>query len=200
MAIFRQRFAIESPLPIDEARKKLLAVVKTGLPKCAKCGEMLAGAGALFCSSCGQAVSRDAPPRQPWLQRAFSSRKGFEFEGTVRAQGFWISRIIYYRNACIPIVTGRFEPSGAGTRIVVEMTMHPLGWVLLVGGMGLFFAVPAAILAGGQSSSSNVLAIVVFAGPCFIYMVCWLAFAAEASIARGVMGRIWESGGRTAAD
>jgi hypothetical protein len=81
MAIFRQRFAIESPLPIDEARKKLLAVVKTGLPKCAKCGEMLAGAGALFCSSCGQAVSRDAPPRQPWLQRAFSSRKGFEFEG-----------------------------------------------------------------------------------------------------------------------
>jgi len=37
MAIFRQRFVIGSPFPVDEARKKLLAVVKTDPPPCAKC-------------------------------------------------------------------------------------------------------------------------------------------------------------------
>ncbi len=192
MEIFRQRFAIESPYPVDEARGKLLAVVRTDLPKCEKCGEMLAARGALFCSSCGQAVSRRAPLPKPWLLRAFSSRQGFEFEGSIRPEGFWISRIISYRNSCIPIVTGRFEPSGAGTRITIEMNMHPLGWVFLVGGMGLSFTIPTAILSANQSSSSSVLAIVAFAAPCFIFMVCWLAFGAEASIARAAMRRIWE--------
>lgn len=192
MAIFRQRFAIASPLPVDEARRKLLAVVKTRLPKCEKCGELLTGTGVLFCSSCGQAVNQDAVPRQSFLRRAFS-RQGFEFEGSVWPQGFGISRIIYYRNACIPIVIGRFEANGGGTRIVIDMTMHPLGWLLLVGSMGLSFVVPLAILSGGQSSSNNVLAIVAVAGPCFICLVCRLAFAAEASTARGMMERIWES-------
>jgi hypothetical protein len=194
MAIFRQRFVIETLFPVDEARKKLLAVVKTDLPKCAKCGDMLAAPGALFCSSCGQAVSRHAPPPQPWLQRAFFSRRGFEFEGNIWPQGFRISRIINYRNSCIPIITGRFEPSSAGTRIVIEMKMHPLGWVFLVGGMGLSFLVPVVIVFSGDNGpSSNVLAIVPFAAPCFIWMVCWLAFAAEASVARTAIRRIWES-------
>jgi hypothetical protein len=191
MAIFRQRFAIESPLPVDEARKKLLAVVETDLPKCARCGLMLAW-GALFCTSCGQALSRDTrPPRSPIL-RAFSSRRGLEFEGIVRPQGFRISRNISYQNACIPIVTGQFEPSGLGTRIVIEMKMHPLGWVLLVGGMGLMSFVPAVILAADQKSS-NVLAVAALAAPCFIFTVCWVAFTAEASIARTAMRRIWEN-------
>jgi hypothetical protein len=178
---------------MDDVRNRLLAVVRTDLPKCAKCGQMLATAGALFCSSCGQAVTQQAPWPRPWLVvRAFSSRQGCEFEGIVRPQAFRISRIISYRNSCLPIVTGRFEPSGTGTRIVIEMKMHPLGWVLLVGGMGMFFFVPGAILAGGAGSSSTVLAIVAFAAPCFIYLMCWLGFAGEASVACAAMRRIWE--------
>jgi len=192
MAIFRKSLVIESPFPVDDARKRLLAVVKTGQPKCAKCEEILAAWDALFCSSCGQAVNRQASPPQPWLRRAFPSRKGFEFEGAIWPQGFRVSRIIYYRNSCIPIVTGRFEPSSTGTRIVIEMKMHPLGWVLLVGGMGMFFFVPGAILAGGAGSSSTVLTIVAFAAPCFIYLMCWLGFAGEASVACAAMTRIWE--------
>jgi hypothetical protein len=194
MAIFGQRFAIESPFPVDETRRKLLAVVRTGLPACTRCGQILLAAGACFCSYCGQALSPQAPAPQPWLRRAFPSRQGYEFEGFVSPQGFRISRIISYRNACIPVVRGRFEPSGAGTRIVIEMAMHPLGWVLLVGGMGLSFFVPALIIFGGDKApSSSIDAVVPFAAPCLIGLVCWLAFAAEAGIARGALSRIWAS-------
>jgi len=192
MAIFRQTLVIEAPFPVDVARQKLLAVVKTDLPACARCGQILAGAGARFCSNCGQAVIAEAALPRPWLLRAFSSRQGFEFEGMVSPQGFRISRIISYRNSCIPILSGRFEPFSAGTRIVIEMKMHPLGWVFLVGGMGISCFVPALIILGG-GRGSGVLAPAALVAPCFIGMVCWLAFAAEAGIARGAMNRIWES-------
>ncbi len=195
MAIFRQRFVIESPFPVDEAWKKLLAVVKTDQPTCANCGLILAGAGAArFCSSCGQAVSPQAPLPQLWLLRAFSSRQGFEFEGNVSPQGFRISRIISYRNSCIPIIGGRFEPSSAGTRIVIEMKMHTLGYVFLVGGMGLLFVVLSSFIpTGDKAPGSAVVAIAPFAGPCFIYMVCWVFFAMEVSIARAALRKLWES-------
>jgi hypothetical protein len=54
-----------------------------------------------------------APYTQTWTQRLFSSG-GFEFEGDVSPQGFDITRIISYRNSCIPVIRGRFEPSGTG--------------------------------------------------------------------------------------
>lgn len=192
MAIFQQRFVIEAPFPVDEAWTKLLALVKTDLPVCAKCGRVLAAVGARFCSSCGQAVIPQATLPRPLVLRAASSRQGFEFEGNVSPQGFRISRIISYRNSCIPIIRGRFEQSGTGTRVVIEMKMHPLGWVFLVGGMGLSCLVPAAIILGG-GKGSGVLAPVAIVAPCFLGLVCWLAFAAEAGIARGAMSRIWES-------
>jgi hypothetical protein len=191
MAIFRQRFVIEAPFPVDVAWKKLLAVVKTDPPTCAQCGQILAGAGARFCSNCGRQA-----PSQPWQRPASFSQRGFEFEGYVSPQGFRISRIITYSTsrtaAFISIVTGRFEPSGAGTRIVIEMKMHPLGWLFLVAGTGLSFFVPAAYIAGGYPSSV-VLAIVALAAPCVIGMMCWFFFAAEAGTARAAIGRIWGS-------
>jgi hypothetical protein len=191
MAIFRQRFAIESLFPMDDAWKRLLAATKTDRPTCAGCGHILDGKVARFCSSCGQPVSPQASLPKPWLLRAFSSRKGFEFEGCVSPQEFRISRIISYRNSCIPIISGRFEPFGAGTRIVIEMAMHPLGYVFLVPGMGLSFLVPVMILAGGNAPSSAFFAILPFAAPCFIGGLCWFVFAAEAGVAREALSRIW---------
>src|ERR1700722_6519969 len=135
VAIFRQSFAIESPFPIGDAWKRLLAVTQTDRPTCAGCGHILTLPGAHFCSNCGQPVSLRAGLPKPWLLRALSSRKGFEFEGPVSPQKFQISRIISYRNSCIPMISGRFEPAGAGTRIVIEMRMHPLGYVFLIPGM-----------------------------------------------------------------
>src|ERR1700733_10296347 len=126
MAVFRQRFEIESLLPMQEAWKKLLPMVRTNLPICAGCGQALPEAGAVrFCSKCGQPAG--ALP-QTWEHGLFTS-DGFEFEGDVSPQGFNISRIISYRNSCIPVIQGRFEPSATGTRIVIEMNMHPLGYV-----------------------------------------------------------------------
>lgn len=160
-------------------------MVKTNLPICAECGQTLAGAGAVrFCSNCGQ----PAPPHLPqtWVQRHFSSG-GFEFEGDVSPQEFNVSRIISYRNSCIPVIRGRFEPSAAGTRIVIEMKMHPLGYVFLVGRITISFVVLSILAVNGQGFP--VTAVAAFAAPCFIFTVCWVAFALEASTARAALRR-----------
>lgn len=103
-------------------------MVKTNLPVCVECGQTLPESGAVrFCSKCGQPI---LPLPQTWGQGLFASG-GFEFEGDVSPQGFNITRITY-RNSCIPVIRGRFEPSAIGTRIVIEMNMHPLGYVFLV--------------------------------------------------------------------
>jgi hypothetical protein len=193
MAIFRQSFVIESLLPQGDAWKRLLAATKTDQPTCADCGHILLGKEVRICSSCGQPVSPQASLARPWLVRAFSSRKGFKFEGSVSPQEFRISRIISYRNSCIPIISGRFEPSGAGTRIVIEMKMHPLGYVLLVVGMVLSFQMPVMILGGGDAPSSAVFTMLPFAALCVVGGMCWLIFAIEAGVAREALSRIWET-------
>jgi hypothetical protein len=187
MGIFRQKFVIESFLPVQEAWRKLLPVVKTNLPICAECGQTLDGAGAVrFCSYCGQPTPPHLP--QTWMQRHFSSG-GFEFEGDVSPQAFNISRIISYRNSCIPIIRGRFEPSAIGTRIVIEMKMNSLGYVFLVGGITISFVVLSILAVNGQGLP--VTGIAAFAAPCFIFLVCWIAFAAEAGTARAALSRFW---------
>ena len=185
MAIFRQRIEIESFLPAQEAWRKLLPVVKTNLPICAACGQTLPEAGAVrFCSECGQpALSRP----QTGVQGLFASG-GFEFEGDVSPQGFNISRLISYRNSCIPVIRGRFEPSANGTRIVIEMNMHPLGYVFLVGGAMISFVV-TSVLASDQVSPLAPAA--AFGIPCLIFTVCWIVFAAEARAAGAALRRLW---------
>src|ERR1700722_1703335 len=110
MGFFRQTLVIDSVLPEQEAWKKLLSMVRTNLSVCAECGGMLAPA-VRFCSNCGQSTPPPLP--QTWAERRFSS--GFEFEGDVSPREFSISRIISYRNSCIPMIQGRFESSASGT-------------------------------------------------------------------------------------
>ena len=186
MEIFVQQFVIESSLPMGQAWKKLLPVVRTNLPICAECGQILAVAGAHFCSICGG----PAPPPLPrtWAQRYFSTG-GFEFEGDVSPKEFNISRIISYRNSCIPLIRGRFEPSATGTRIVIEMKMHPLGYVFLIGGTALSFSALSTLALSGQGTP--VTGVLAFAAPCFIFGVCWIAFAAEAGTARAALSQLW---------
>ena len=115
--IFRQQFTIETPVPAEEAWKYLLPVMKRDWWLCAQCHQPLAGA-ARFCTHCGLPVPPHTKP---------------QFEGDISPQQFKITRIISYRNSCLPVIRGRFEPTQAGTRIVIDMKMHPLGWVLLIG-------------------------------------------------------------------
>jgi hypothetical protein len=187
MGIFRQKLVIESTLPMQEAWKRLLPVVKSDLPTCRECGHMLAVAAVRFCSNCGL-PAQTLPPRQTWMQRQFSSG-GIEFEGDLSPREFKISRIISYRNSCLPVIRGRFEPSATGTRVVIEMKMHPLGWVLLVGFVSISFLVLSVLAGNGQGTpATGILAV---AAPCFIVTVCWLAFAAEANMARAALSQLW---------
>lgn len=183
--IFRHQFVIETLLPPQEAWKNLLPVVKTNQPLCAACAQPLIGA-AHFCSRCGQPT----PPPLPttWAQRHFSSG-GYQFEGTLSPQDFNITRIINYRNSCIPVIRGRFEPKPTGTRIVIEMTMHPFGYIFLIGGTALSFTVLSTLALGGQGLPAT--AILAFAGPLFIALICWVAFTAEANAARAALSRLW---------
>jgi hypothetical protein len=185
MAIFRQTFEIESSLPVQEAWRNLLPVVKTNLPICAECGQTLPEAGAVrFGSKCGQPAR---PLPQTWGQGLFACG-GYEFEGDVSVQGFDVSRLINYRNSCVPVIQGRFEPSAIGTRIIIEMNMHPLGYVFLVGGAMISFVV-VSVLASDQGSP--LAAAAAFGVPCLIFTVCWIAFAAEARTAWAALSRLW---------
>jgi len=186
MSIFSQKFVLGSSLPPQEAWKNLLPVVKTNLPVCAVCGQSLAGV-TRFCSHCGQPVPPPIP--RTWTQRFFSSSDGCQFEGEVSPQQFNITRIISYRNCCIPIIRGRFEPSPTGTRIVIEMSMHPLGYIFLIGGAGLSFFGLSILALNSQGLPAT--AIAPFAAPCFICLVCWVAFIAEANTARAALSQLW---------
>lgn len=197
MTIFRQKFVIDAPFSANDAWRRLLAVVQTNPPTCAACGQILNGGGiARFCSSCGRPVDRPASAVKQWAERFLPAPNGrrFEFEGYVSPKEFNITRIIGYRNCCIPVIRGRFEPSNAGTRIAVEMRMHALGYVFLVGGGFISFTVLSAVFYGGdRPPSSGFLYLLPFAAPCFFGLISWLAYAAEAGLGRAALSRVWES-------
>jgi hypothetical protein len=177
MALFRRQLVIESLLPPQEAWRNLLTVVKTNQTQCAACGQPLAGA-THFCSHCGQPV---APPLPRTAQP--------QFEGYISPREFNITRIINYRNSRIPVIRGRFEPSPTGTKIVIEMTMHPFGYVFPIGGATLAFFVVSTL--ASDSQGFPVTAIAALAAPCVIALVCWIAFTSEANTARTALSQLW---------
>jgi hypothetical protein len=64
------------------------------------------------------------------------------FEGHLRGNEFEIKRIINYRNSFLPIIKGRVETSGQGTRITIDMRLHAVVIVFMLiwfGFVGLFF-------------------------------------------------------------
>ena len=183
-AIFQRRFVLQLPFPVDEARRRLLAAVKTGRPICPACGQIMAGgAAARFCAVCGRPVVLSP-----------AARPSFEFEGDVSPDGFRITRVIAYRNCCIPVIEGRFERRGNATGIPIRMNMHILGYVFLFGSVALSVLVLLSILAGqNHPPSSGVLYLLPMVLPAGLVLVSWLAFAVEVGAARAALGRIWES-------
>jgi hypothetical protein len=190
--VFRQTFVIESAVPVEEAWKKQLPVVKSNPPICANCGHTIAET-ARFCANCGHPVSpflSRSRPRTPFGFERLSGASEFEFEGDISPKGFCISRIIRYRNSCLPEVRGTFEPSNAGTKIVIEMKMHPIGYVVLVGGMAFLFVM--LLLFVGAEEAPSVAAFAPFAIPWLVYLGCWVGFTSEAQIAHRSLSQIWD--------
>ena len=68
------------------------------------------------------------------------------FSGTVADGTFEISRVIRYRNSFLPVVCGRIEPQGAGSRIHVRMRLHLFAMVFMTVWMGLVAVALVGIL------------------------------------------------------
>ena len=64
----------------------------------------------------------------------FSSDHAY-FQGNISLNGFKLSRIIHYRNPCLPIILGRFLPKVSGTKVVIKMRLH----VLITAFMSIWF-------------------------------------------------------------
>ncbi len=88
-----------------------------------------------------RAVSRKAPGFFQSIQESFGGREGGcpPFIGNVGENTFWLYRDIRYRNSFLPRVRGRVVSTSVGTRVFVEMYLHPLvgAFMLLwLGGIG----------------------------------------------------------------
>lgn len=70
------------------------------------------------------------------------------FWGSVGADGFRISRVVLYRNAFLPVVTGRIEPAGRGSRLAAAFALRPAVILFLL----LWFALALAVSVAGLVS------------------------------------------------
>ncbi len=177
MRIFRQTFVIDSILPAQETWKKLLPVVKTPPPICAECGQTLGGA--IFVRTAGS-------PRRPryrkpgcnaTLPRAASSSRAISHRRSSISPHHFVPELLYSGTP------GTIRAVGHGTRIVIEMTMHPMGYLFPSWECREYV----------RSAFDPCVRSLGFAGGCrrrvcralLIVAVCWIAFAGEASTARG---------------
>ena len=168
MRFFRREFIIEAYPQLGEPWKKLLQVVKSNVPVCGECGQIRPWSGeSHFCSNCGQPL----PPPLPrnWLKSMFS-KGNFEFEGYVSPKEFNITRIISYRNACIPVIRGRFEPTPIGTRIAIDMRMSGTCYLFLIGGATVKFIVLSVVAV----SAASPLAALASLGRAVLFLSCKL--------------------------
>ncbi len=79
------------------------------------------------------------------------------FEGQLRGNEFEIKRIISYRNSFLPIVKGRLQTIGTGTRLTVNMRVHVAVMIFMAvwfGFVGLFFVVS---LLGSEDNGETIL-------------------------------------------
>jgi hypothetical protein len=56
-------------------------------------------------------------------------RSSLPYEGSLGANYFKISRVIYYRNSFLPVIKGEFSPTTRGTEI--HINMQPEGFVMV---------------------------------------------------------------------
>jgi hypothetical protein len=62
------------------------------------------------------------------------------YQGEISGDQFKISRIIYYRNSFLPVISGKLEPDLKGARLDIKMSLHPVVLIFMAiwfGGVGL---------------------------------------------------------------
>lgn len=116
------------------------------------------------------------------------SKNHAPYQGTISEQSFRISRIIHYRNSCLPVIRGRFESRSQGTTVHVQMSLHPFVMAFL----GFWFicwysgTIPIA-LAGAIPLE---MAVVFLVMPIIMLFFFWIAFWIEANKSRQYLSEI----------
>jgi hypothetical protein len=93
------------------------------------------------------------------------------YQGEISGDQFKISRIIYYRNSFLHVISGKLEPDLKGTRLDIKMGLHPFVVVFMAvwfGGVGLAvmatsFAAFSAFTQGGGRAVT----------PLFPFLIPW---------------------------
>lgn len=124
-------------------------------------------------------IARLVEPRQ-FFRWPFS-RNHKEFEGTVTAQDFKISRIIHYRNSFLPIIRGQFVKTPLGTRLTIKMTLHPLVIAfMIIWSAGASLGTMMALLKSDARAAPFAPLLML----AFVYLLATVAFKLESRKAR----------------
>ncbi|WP_233258241.1 hypothetical protein [[Phormidium] sp. ETS-05] len=76
------------------------------------------------------------------------------YQGKISESYFEISRIINYRNSFIPVIKGRIYPDGTGSKIHIEMTMHPFVMVFMAIWLSVVGQAAVGVLIAAFSSAT----------------------------------------------
>lgn len=81
-------------------------------------------------------LSQFVEPRQYWARSLFRKSRSKAFEGELDIQGFKLRPIIGYRNSFIPQISGKVIAVEGGSKIQVEMSLHPFVKSLMTSWLG----------------------------------------------------------------
>ena len=132
-------------------------------------------------------------PRRFWTRSLFRGERSKTFEGEVSATDFNIRPIISYRNSFIPIIKGTVSSTQNGSKIKIEMNLHPFVkyfvtmWLGMVG-MG-FFALCISMV---ESSSFSPLFLTPVGMWLFGYFLAKKGFDYESKPALQALERIFK--------
>ena len=113
------------------------------------------------------------------------SRNHLPYAGTISNSGFEIRRIIHYSNSFLPNIRGRFEPSSAGTRVRITMSLHPFVIAFLLFWLSIWYGISLLIFLSNLLSGDITGEAGLFLGmPIVMLAFFWFAFWSEANYSR----------------
>lgn len=109
-------------------------------------------------------------PRKTFRWKSGNPEK--PYQGEVGEHSFEINRIINYRNSFLPMIKGRITPEAMGSKIEVEMSLHPvvfvfmLVWLGMVGQFAVLFLI--ASIAEGTFEPAALIPVGMFIFGCLL--------------------------------
>jgi len=108
----------------------------------------------------GEIVTKLNSKIEPTKLLRFSSPHA-PFQGKISQNGFKITRIIHYRNSFLPVISGKFLSCFSGTKVEINMGLHPIVIAFMCvwfGGVGVAcIAFPVSVFYGKTSMSPAML-------------------------------------------